>query len=133
MCIRDRLNPLFSVDIEQKAIVVPNEAPRGRKNNKREKWELENDSKIASAQALKDLATSPVITVDARDEVLDMIAITSILQQEEWLRKVIFSNLPRSYAINIHNSLSKEASKGHRWAVIYSPKTQKTNIVDLQR
>ncbi|KAG2734837.1 hypothetical protein G9P44_002843 [Scheffersomyces stipitis] len=127
------LNPLFSVDIEQKAIVVPNEAPRGRKNNKREKWELENDSKIASAQALKDLATSPVITVDARDEVLDMIAITSISQQEEWLRKVIFSNLPRSYAINIHNSLSKEASKGHRWAVIYSPKTQKTNIVDLQR
>ncbi|KAK6458449.1 eIF2-alpha Serine/threonine-protein kinase [Scheffersomyces xylosifermentans] len=127
------LNPLFSLDIEQRSIVVPNEAPRGRKNNKREKWELENDSKIASAETLKDLASSAILTVDARDEVLDMIAITSIKSQEDWLKKVIVANLPRSYAINIHSTLLKEANKGHRWAVVYSPKTQKTNIVDLER
>ncbi|ODV82087.1 Serine/threonine-protein kinase [Suhomyces tanzawaensis NRRL Y-17324] len=129
------LNPLYSIDINQKVIVVPNDAPRGRKNNKKEKWELENDSKVASAELMRNLSSCTVLTVDARDEVLDMIAITSISQPDEWLRKVIFSanNIPKSYAMNIYNTLTKEASKGQKWVVLHSPKTQKTTMVDLQR
>ncbi|KAK6465929.1 eIF2-alpha Serine/threonine-protein kinase [Scheffersomyces coipomensis] len=129
------LGPSYSMEIDQRAIVVPNDAPRGRKNNKREKWELENDSKIASAGFLKDISASPVITVDVRDEVLDMIAITSIQQQEEWVRKVVYStnNLPKSFAMNIYNTLMKESAKGQKFAVLYSPKSEKTALIDLQR
>ncbi|CUM64213.1 uncharacterized protein PRCAT00001807001 [Priceomyces carsonii] len=126
---------LFTADIDQKITLVANDAPRGRKNNKREKWEVENDSKLASALFIKKLATSPVLVVDARDEVLDMIAITSIHQPEDWMRKIIYAsnNLPKSFAQNIHNSLVKESLKGHEWAVLHSPKSNKTTVVDLQR
>lgn len=130
------LNPLYTVDIDQKVTIVQNDAPRGRKNNKKEKWELENDSKIASAAFIKNVATSTVITVDVlRDEILDMIAISSIHQPDEWLKKVIStsSNLPRSFATNIHTALMKEYVKGHQWAILFAPKSQKTTIVDLSR
>ncbi|KAK6201600.1 eIF2-alpha Serine/threonine-protein kinase [Scheffersomyces amazonensis] len=135
LTLSEDLGPSYSLEIDQRAIVVPNEAPRGRRNNKREKWELENDSKIASAQFIKHISTSPVITIDVRDEVLDMIAITSIQQQEEWIRKVVYStnNLPKSFALNIYNTLQKESAKGHKWAVLYSPKSEKTALIDLQR
>lgn len=127
--------PIFAVDIDQKVVVVPNDAPRGRKNNKREKWELENDSKLASASLIKSLANSPVITLDARDEVLDMVLMSSLSQPDEWMKKVIFShsNLPKSFASNIYNTLKKEASKGTKWAILHSSKTDKTSIVDLQK
>lgn len=127
--------PIFTVDIDQKVLVVPNDAPRGRKNNKKEKWEIENDSKLASASLIRNLANSPVITIDARDEVLDMILITSLNQPDEWIRKVIFSNnnLPKSFATNIYNTLKKESLKGTRWVILHSSKTDKTSIVDLQK
>lgn len=130
-----RSGPIFTVDIDQKVVVVPNAAPRGRKNNKKEKWEIENDSKLASASLIKNVANSPIITIDARDEVLDMILITSLNQPDEWIRKVIFSNnnLPKSFATNIYNTLKKEALKGTRWVILHSSKTDKTCIIDLQK
>lgn len=128
--------PLFNVDIDQKVIVVPNAAPRGRKNNKKEKWELENDSKLASSNMMKQLAKAPIITVDLSDSVLDMILTTSVqVPLEEWFKKLFFTNnkIPKSYASAIHDALNKEASKGTPWAILHSPKTDKTTIVDLQR
>lgn len=128
------LGPLFSTEISQKVSVVPNDAPRGRKN-KREKWESENDAKIAGATLIKQLALGPVISVDAREEVLEMILMISLKQQDEWIRKVIFSssNLPKSFAINIYNTLVKEAARGTKWVILHAPRTQKTTIVDLER
>lgn len=125
--------PLFNVDIEQKVTFVENQAPRGRKNIK--KWEVENDSRIASAVLIKDLARAPVITVDAREELLDMISVISIHQPEEWLKKVLFAtnNLPKSFALNIHNALMKEYTKGNKWAIMHTSQTDKTCIIDLQR
>lgn len=127
--------PIFNVDIDQKVNIVPNDAPRGRKNNKREKWEVENDSKVSSANLIRSLATAPIISVDVRDEVLDMILITALNPSDEWIRKVVFStnNLPKSFATNIYNTLIKEAAKGTKWAVLHAPKTDKTAIIDLQR
>lgn len=128
--------PIFNLDIDQRAIIVPNSAPRGRKNNKKEKWELENDSKLAGANLMKDLANAPIVTVDLGDSTLDMILTMSLLTpQEEWLKKLFFTDhkLPRSYASAIYDTLNKEASRGVRWALLHSPKTDKTTIVDLQR
>lgn len=128
--------PIFNVDIDQKVIVVPNAAPRGRKNNKKEKWELENDSKLASSNMMKELAKAPIITIDLSDAVLDMILTTSVqVSLEEWFKKLFFINnkIPKSYASAIHDTLNKEASKGTPWAILHSPKTDKTTIVDLQR
>lgn len=128
--------PIFNVDIDQRVIIVPNSAPRGRKNNKKDKWELENDSKLAGANLMKGLANAPIVTVDLGDHTLDMILSMSLLTPlEEWLKKLFFAdhNLPRSYASAIYDALNKEASRGVRWALLHSPKTDKTTIVDLQR
>lgn len=128
--------PIFNIDIDQKVTVVLNDAPRGRKNNKREKWELENDSKLAGANMMKELATAPILTVDLTDAVLDMILSTSLLvPQEEWLKKLFFANkqLSKSYASNIFDTLNREAARGTRWAILHAPKTDKTAMVDLQR
>lgn len=126
--------PVSTVDIDQKIIVVNNDAPRGRKN-KRDKWELENDAKLCGQSAIKELSLGPVIVIDARDEILDMISITSIHQQDEWIRKVVFTtnNFPKSFAINIQNTLIKEYNKGHKWCILVSSRTQHTTIVDLRR
>lgn len=128
--------PIFNIDINQRVIVVPNAAPRGRKNNKKEKWELENDSKLASSNMMKQLASAPIITVDLTDSVLDMILTSSVqVPLEEWFKKLFFTNnkLPKSYASNIYDTLNKESAKGTPWAILHSPKTDKTTIVDLQR
>lgn len=125
--------PIFSFDIDQKVVVVPNLA-KGKKSNKRDKWELENDSKLAAASMLKELARAPILTVDLSDAVLDMILSTSLLvQQEEWLKRAFAINkqLPRSFGVNIYEALKKEADRGTRWVVLHAPKTDKTTIVDL--
>ncbi|CAI5760147.1 unnamed protein product [Candida verbasci] len=130
----NELLPLYSLDIDQKIIVVNNDAPRGRKN-KRDKWEYENDAKLAGSNFLKQLSVGPVLAIDARDEFLDVISKTSIQQQDEWLRKVLFTtnNFPKSFALNIYNALIKEASKGNRFCLLVSPRTHYTTIVDLNR
>lgn len=132
----DDLNPLFSVDIDQKVVVVPHDAPKGRKSaNKKAKWEVENDAKIALAQMLKEVALSTVITIDARDEVIDMISVTSIHQQDEWVKKIIFvtNNMGKSYILNIHGALMKEYDKGRKWVVVSSAKSHKTALLNLDR
>ncbi|KAJ8140889.1 hypothetical protein OY671_005928 [Metschnikowia pulcherrima] len=127
--------PIFSFDIDQRVIVVQNLA-KGKKNNKRDKWELENDSKLAAADMLKELARAPILTIDSNDAVLDMISSTSLLvQQEEWLKRAFATNkqLPRSFGVNIYETLRREADRGTRWVVLHAPKTDKTTIVDLQK
>lgn len=127
---------IFNVEIDQKVIVVPNSAPRGRKNNKRDKWELENDSKLAAAAMMKTMANATILTVDLTDAVLDMILSTSLqVLQEEWLKRAFSTNnkLPKTFAISIHDTLMKEALRGARWAILHSPRTDKTSIIDLQR
>ncbi|MBP0500550.1 hypothetical protein J8J32_20975, partial [Mycobacterium tuberculosis] len=72
-----------SVDLDQKVIVVNNEAPRGRKNNKREKWEVETNAKTIGSQVVQKLAQGPILTFDVRDEGIDMMSITPIPQHAE--------------------------------------------------
>ncbi|KAI5958136.1 GCN2 [Candida margitis] len=126
---------LDTVDLNQKITVVNNEAPRGRKNNKREKWEVETNAKTIGSQVVQKLAQGPVLIFDVRDEVVDMISITSIHQQDEWIRKVLFSanNLPKSFAMNIYSSLVKEEAKGHSWCILVASRTLHSAIVDLRR
>lgn len=127
---------IFNVEIDQKVTVVPNSAPRGRKNNKKDKWELENDSKLAAAAMMKTLASATIVTVDLTDAVLDMILSTSLqVLQEEWLKRAFSTNnkLPKTFAVLIHDTLMKEALRGARWAILHSPRSDKTSIIDLQR
>lgn len=119
-----------TIEVNQRIVEVAHDAPRGRKQQaKHAGW----DSKDAGISMAKEIATSPVIEVDARDEVLDMIAITTIHQKDEWIRKIVYSrqNFSKSYAENIHHALIKEYSKGHKWAIVHSPRSGKTIIVNL--
>ncbi|CCF58303.1 hypothetical protein KAFR_0E01490 [Kazachstania africana CBS 2517] len=121
----------------QKVIYVPNMATRSKKASKREKWVYEDAARNACGNIINNLSTAPVITIDAiRDETMEIIAITSLAQKDEWLRKVFGSgnnSTPRSFATSIYNSLSKEASKGNHWAILHCHKTGKSCIIDLQR
>lgn len=126
----------FNLEVNQKVAIVPNAAPRGRKNNKREKRELETDAQKASASMLKELGEALIVTVELLDATLDMILSTSLeVSLDEWLKKLFFTNklMPRSYATNIYDTLNKEKARGSKWAVLYNPKTKKSTIVDLQR
>lgn len=123
--------PLFTVDIDQRVVVVPNLA----KGKKRRGWELENDSKLAAAAMMKELAKAPIFVVDSNDSVLDMISLTSLqVLQDEWVKRAFstYNKLPRNYAVGIYEALKKEAERGARWAVIHAPKTDKVSVVDLQ-
>ncbi|QLG70501.1 hypothetical protein HG535_0A04410 [Zygotorulaspora mrakii] len=121
----------------QKVLYVPNPATRSKKASKREKWVYEDAARSASSAIVNSLMAAPVIIVDGiRDETLEMISTISLGQKEEWLRKILGSvnnSAPRSFALNIYNTLSKEASKGTKWAVIHCQKTGKSCVADLQR
>lgn len=121
----------------QKVVFVPNPAMRSKKLSKKEKWVYEDGAKAASNSIVNSLVSAPVVTVDAlRDETLEMISITSLAQKDEWLKRVFGSgnnSVPRSFATGIYNTLSKESSKGNKWAILYCHRTGKSCVIDLQR
>lgn len=121
----------------QKVVHISNEATKSsKKANKKERWSLEESARKASNSILSGLSSVPVIAVDpVRDEVLDMMSITSVAQKDEWIRKVngASNSTPRSFATSIYNALSKEASKGTKWVIVHCPKSGKSCICDLQR
>ncbi|QPG74822.1 hypothetical protein FOA43_002158 [Brettanomyces nanus] len=121
----------------QKVVVVANHATNAnKKNNRKEKWAMVDDALKATDSLISTLGGAPVFTIEAREEVLDMISITSLDQPEEWKRRVggVSSATPRSFVGNIYSSLAKEAAKGTKWAVVYGgPKSEKMCVVDLQR
>ncbi|SCW02695.1 LAFE_0F12244g1_1 [Lachancea fermentati] len=127
----------FTGGHHQKVVYIPNMATRAKKSNKKEKWIYEDSARIASKSIINSLSSAPIFAVDAiRDETLEIISITSLAQKDEWLRKVFGSgnnSAPRSFATSIYNNLSKEASKGNKWAIIHCNKTGKSCVVDLQR
>lgn len=128
---------LNAVEENHKFIVVPNNAVNAnKKNNKRDNWSKEEDAKKTTSGLLGQMSNAPVLIIEAKEEVLDMIAITSVNQADEWKRRVggIAKDTPRSFITNIYNALAKEASRGVRWVVVYGGhKTDKVCVVDLQR
>ena len=64
-----------------------------------------------------------------------MLATSLQVLQEEWLKRAFATNnkLARTFAVSVHDALTKEALRGARWALLHSPRTDKTCIVDLQR
>jgi len=134
--LSNNLSQSLTLD-NQKVIHVSNEATKSsRKANKKDRWSLEENARKASNSILSGLSSVPVIAVDpVREEVLDMMSITSVAQKDEWIRKVggVSNSTPRSFATAIYNALSKEASKGTKWVIVHCPKTGKSCICDLQR
>lgn len=64
---------------DQRFIVVPNNATNAnKKSNKKEKWAMLEDSQKAVGSLFSMLSNAPVFTIEAREEVLDMISITSL-------------------------------------------------------
>ncbi|GMG32720.1 unnamed protein product [Ambrosiozyma monospora] len=95
-----------------------------------------NEASLQSQLLLDTLANSPIFIIEARDEVLDMITMTSLGQEDEWSRRVggASNATPRSFIKNIYNAMSKEKAKGTKWAVLYGGrKSEKVCVVDLQR
>lgn len=130
------LNQSFTLD-NQKVVHISNEATRSsKKSTKKDRWSVEENARKTSNSILSDISSVPVIAIDpVRDEVLDMMSITSVAQKDEWIRKVggVSNSTPRSFATSIYNALSKEASKGTKWIIVTCPKTGKSCICDLQR
>ena len=60
-------------------------------NNKKEKWALEATYKQAASDLMDQMSNAPVFVIDAKEDVLDMIAITSVQQADEWKRRVMDS------------------------------------------
>jgi translation initiation factor 2-alpha kinase 4 len=120
-----------------KFIIVPNNAINAnKKNNKRDKWSIDENSKQVATNLTNQISNAPLFVIETKEEVLDMISITSVQQADEWKRRVggIARDLPRSYITNIYNALFKEASRGVRWAIISGgTKSDKVCVVDLQR
>ncbi|SCV03361.1 LAME_0H09802g1_1 [Lachancea meyersii CBS 8951] len=133
----DSSNASFKGQGAQKVVYIPNMATRAKKSNKKEKWVYEDSARSASRAIISSLSTAPIFAVDAiREETLEIISVTSLDQKDEWLRKVFGAgqnSAPRSFATSIYNSLSKEASKGGKWAIVHCNKTGKSCVVDLQR
>lgn len=128
---------IANLEENHKVIAVPNFATNAnKKNNKRDQSLVEENSQKAASAMVGQISSAPVIVVDAKDEVLDMIAITSVRQADEWKRRVggVARDSPRSYVQNIYNALSKEASRGIQWAIVTGgKKSDKVCVVDLQR
>lgn len=136
--INSPLIPVASIpDEDHKFVIVPNNAINAnKKNNKKDQWSVNESAKGATKDLIGKLTNAPVFTIEAREEVLEMIAITSLDQPDEWKRRVggVSRDTPRSFVANIYNSLSKEASKGTKWAILYGgSKTEQMCILDLQR
>ena len=129
----DKPDPV-AVELAPRVVVVPHAAPRGRKNNRR--GDVEDAARRGVGHAVGALARAAVISVDLTDAVLDMMLATSLqVLQEEWLKRAFATNnkLARTFAVSVHDALTKEALRGARWALLHSPRTDKTCIVDLQR
>lgn len=125
-----------SLEVSSKVIVVPNDATRASKRvNKKEKWSVEHEARKSANSLMEKIASSPVFTIDVKDEVFDMISITSLEQPEEWKRKVggASSSTNRSYITNIYTALKREAIRGEKWAVLSNPRSGATTVVDLAR
>lgn len=125
-----------TLEENHKIIVVPNFATNAKKNNKKEKWALEATYKQAASDLMDQMSNAPVFVIDAKEDVLDMIAITSVQQADEWKRRVggVARDMARSYVANIYNALSKESAKGVKWAIVSGgSKCDKVCVVDLQR
>ncbi|GMM31741.1 serine/threonine-protein kinase [Martiniozyma asiatica (nom. inval.)] len=136
-----QVNPLptsTQVDVadeDHKFIFVPNNATNAKKNNKKNAW-TDESAKEKATELMGELTNAPVFTIEVREEVLEMISITSLEQPDEWKRRVggVSRDTPRSFITNIYNALSKEASKGTKWAVVYGGnKSDKMCVIDLQR
>lgn len=131
------MNNANKLVLNNKYTIVPNNAINAnKKSHKKDKWSADENSKKLTSDLLLQMANAPVFIVETKEEVLDMIAITSVQQADEWKRRVggIARDLPRSYITNIYNALSKEASKGVKWAMISGGnKSDKVCVVDLQR
>lgn len=112
--------------------IVPNFLPKFRKNNKMHKFE--GSAKASAGAVAGAIASAPVFVVDLKEEVMEMVLITSIDQGEEFVRKVggMLTNVGRNYIANLHKCLER-AKRDGRWAVLYSTKTDRSYIVDLER
>lgn len=114
--------------------IVQNNAPRNNKSNKMQgKYSFK--AKRNTMSTLQSLGKAPVLIVDLKEEIMDMITITSLQQSEDFVRKIggMSSNTPRSYIVNLYNALMKEAKKNTRFVILYNVKTDQDYIIDLQR
>lgn len=125
------------ITVQPRCIEVPNEATGSRRKGraKKDRWAVEAAAGAAQRELLQVLAQAPVFLIDTRDELLDMMGITSLDNPEEWRRKVggAHNNTPRSFVQNMYAALAKERARGTKWAVVYLPKTGKTVVCDLER
>ncbi|ODQ66287.1 Serine/threonine-protein kinase [Nadsonia fulvescens var. elongata DSM 6958] len=116
----------------RKIIVIPTDNPKS-KFIKKGRWTLEERTRDSVGEYLADLGSAPVFGIDVKDDILDTI-VSVPLTDEDWTRKVAGPNSNQKlYIGKLFSSLSKEAARGAKSAILYSTKTGRTSIYDLQR
>lgn len=127
---------------KRKVVYIQNMSTKGKKaanSNKKSKW-LHEQNALNNANALfQKLNDAAIITIDyLKEEVMDMLSMTSLHNKEDWLRKAFGSgnnsSTPKSLLTNIYNQLIKEKNKNNKdYVILTSEKNNKTCIIDLHK
>lgn len=127
------LDAVNTVNASSKVVVLTNES-RKLKGGKKNKWLVEEKCKDALKQYLTDLSNAPIFSLDVKDEVMEAMLTASVEQPDEWRRKVVgLSPSQKNYILEIQTAIFKEASRGAKHAVLYSSKTGKVCVYNLDR
>lgn len=121
----------FSFELNNR-INILNES-RKLKGGKKNRWLLEDSCKEGLKKFIGELANAPIYSLDVKDDVLEAILSTSVDQPDEWRRRVIgTSPSQKNYLMEVQATLSKEVSRKTKRVLLYSSKTGKLYVYDLE-
>lgn len=113
-------------------ISILNES-RKLKGGKKNRWLLEDKCKEGLKKFISELSSAPIYSLDVKDEVLEAILATSVDQPDEWRRRVVgTSPSQKSYLMEVQAALAKEVSRNTKHVLLYSSKTGKLYVYDLE-
>lgn len=117
----------------QSKVTILNQS-RKLKGGKKNQWQLAETCKEALEQYMGSLSKAPIYSLDVKDEVLDAIMSASVDQPDEWKRKVVgTAPTQKGYLMEVQAALAKEVARNTKFVVLYSAKTGRVCIYDLQK
>lgn len=132
----------INANSKRRVVYIQNMSTKGKKaanSNKKSKWLHEQNALNNANSLFQKLNDASIITVDyLKEEVIEMISMTSLYNKEDWLRKAFGSgnnsSTPKSLLTNIYNQLIKEKNKNNKdYVILTSEKNNKTCIIDLHK
>lgn len=115
------------------SVVILNESGK-LKGGKKNRWLLEQTASEKTQEFVRKLGAAPVYSLDVKDETMEAITLTSPHQPDEWKRRVVGTSPNQKwYLLDIQAALAKEALRNTEAVLLYSTKTGKTCIYNLQQ